>query len=360
MPLLEEATDLAVQEGHLDVAASLMARRKALGPLSPQLTNLDGLIALRQKRLIDAAAAFDLALASGIAEPEVRFNRAWVHALQGDFDATNVLLDDATAGVSPRAASLKVQALHHLGDLTGAIEAGEDLLERFPEDNGLLGALSVAAIDSFDYELARSYAMRATGGADALTTQGLVALNDDDGASALLLFDKALKEAPSAPRAWLGRGLSLLAHGDIEGAAPCLQKGAQIFGDHLGSWIALGWTHFLRKDYPTARQSFDTAMGHDENFAETHGALAVLDIVENRIESARRRTDIALRLDRNCFGGTLARSLLLEMEGKPEFAAKIRTRAMNMPVGVEGKTLAQAMFSLASAKGNAPSTKTLQ
>jgi hypothetical protein len=35
--------------------------------------------------------------------------------------------------------------------------------------------------------------------------------------------------------------------------------------------------------------------------------------------------------------------MLLQMQGKPELAARIRDRALNLPAGVDGKTLAQAI-----------------
>ena len=45
----------------------------------------------------------------------------------------------------------------------------------------------------------------------------------------------------------------------------------------------------------------------------------------------------------------LARVLLLESEGKPELAQKIVERAMQLPIGVEGKSLAQALVGLGTA-----------
>jgi tetratricopeptide (TPR) repeat protein len=206
----------------------------------------------------------------------------------------------------------------------------------------------VVAMDDDNYELARYYALQAKGGTEALTSQGLISLNDDAPETAIALFDRALSENPGAARAWLGKGLSLLAIGDAEAAVSCLDKGATIFEDHLGSWIALGWTHFIRQDIVAARHSFEQAMMLDDNFAETHGGLAVLDIMDGNIDSARRRTDVALRLDKQCFGGILARTFLLEIDGKPELASKIREHAMNIPIGIDGKTLAQAMIGLAA------------
>jgi tetratricopeptide (TPR) repeat protein len=173
-----------------------------------------------------------------------------------------------------------------------------------------------------------------------------VALNEDDLPSALTLFDRALAVHPEAPRAWIGKGLTLLAAGQVDAAAPALEKGAGIFGDHLGAWVAAGWAQFMRNDLAAARRDFEAALAHDENFAELHGGLAVIDLVEGDIEGAKRRTDIAQRLDRNCFGAALARILLLELEGKPEQAGKIRDRMLNLPVGLDGRTLAQSVIGI--------------
>ncbi len=348
--LIVEATNAAYDEGCFNDARLLLLKLSAIEPLSPIMVNLSGLIALRQGQLNEAELAFDSLLENGETDPSVRFNRAWVHALKNEHQDVLDLLDDEAMASSARAPALKVQALHHLDSPEEALALGQDLLEMFPENDILLGALSVAAMDSDDYEAAKYYAEKAKSGHDAWTTQGLIALNDNNSETALNLFDQALNENPKAPRAWLGKGLGLLAAGDADAAVPCLEKGAEIFEDHLGSWVALGWTHFIRKDITAARKAFDEAMRHDDNFAETHGALAVIDIAENKIDQARRRTDIALRLDKNCFGGILARALLLQIESKPEIAAKIIDRAMQMPIGVDGKTLAQSMIGLGLSK----------
>ena len=349
LALLGDAANAALDADALDEAAALLARHAAMADLPPALLNTAGIVAMRRGEREAARAAFEGLRAAGHDHPSVRFNLAWLSALDGRFDEVGGLLDDEVLAAVPRAAALKVQALHHIAEPEDALALGQELLAMHPQDDALLGATSVAAMDADDYALAASLAARATGGADALTTQGLVALNEDDPAAALGLFDRALAEHPDAPRAWLGKGLGLLASGDADAAAPALEKGAAIWGDHLGSWIAAGWAQFIRRDLAAARRNFETALAHDDNFAESHGALAVLDIAAGDLETARRRTEIALKLDRECFGGMLARVLLLESQGKPELAQKIVERAMQLPIGVEGKTLAQALVGLGTA-----------
>lgn len=341
--LLADAANAALDESQPETAAELLERYAALAPLPPGLLNAKGLAAMRSGRYDQASAAFAALRDGGHDHPVVRFNLAWLSAVEGDFARVVELVDGNVVEAVPRGATLKVQALHHLGDLDGALEFGRAMLERLPHDDALLGAVSVVAMDADEYAFAAKLAGQAKGGSDALTTRGLVALNEDDAPRALALFDQVLTGHKAAPRAWIGRGLGLLVTGDIDGAARSLEKGAEIFGDHLGSWIAAGWAQFLRGDLIAARRNFETALEHDENFAETHGALAVVDLAEGHIDSTKRRTDIALRLDKDCFGAALAKIMLLQMQGKPELAARIRDRALNLPAGVDGKTLAQAI-----------------
>jgi tetratricopeptide (TPR) repeat protein len=346
LTLIADAASAALDESAFDESMALIDRYRALAPMPLPLVNLEGLVALRSGRLDAAAAAFDRLIGEGVNDPAVRFNRAWVHALCGEHEATLGLLDDAVVAVTARGPALKVQSLHHLGQIEEALAVGQGLAERFPANDALLGALSVAAMDADDVDLACHYASQAMGGADALTTRGLIALNDDNPAAALVLFDQALTEHRDAPRAWLGKGLGLVVTGNTADGAAALQRGAEIFGNHLGSWIAVGWTQFIAQDLKAARATFEHALSIDENFAETHGGLAVLDIVEGNDDSAKRRADIALRLDRNCFGGMLARLLLHEAKGNPAAAKRIWERAIDMPIGVDGKTLAQAMIGM--------------
>jgi tetratricopeptide (TPR) repeat protein len=347
--LLTNAAEEAMAGNDFDLARDLLERAENAAVGDPKLQNLSGLLALREGRWPDAAECFQDLLDRHEGDSNVQFNLAWVKALQDDHQGSLDLLNDETVLAAPAAAGLKVQMMHHLGRIEDAVGEGERLLALVPGNDDLLGALSVAAMDNDDIERATRYAQQSTTSSDALSTQGLLLLDQDQALLAISLFDKVLAKKPDAPRALLGKGLADLSLGRPGKAAISLERGAEIFGDHLGSWIGAGWAWFAAGDVLRSRHAFETALALDDNFAESHGGLAVLDLATGDVQSARRRSDIALKLDKECLGGMLARTLLLEADGRPDLAVKIRERALNMAVGPSGITIAQAMAGIGRA-----------
>jgi tetratricopeptide (TPR) repeat protein len=209
-----------------------------------------------------------------------------------------------------------------------------------------MATVSVLALDVDDEALAAACAEKGGDHPDALSTLGTLALGRERATEALDLFDRALERSQQVPRAWVGRGLARLLTGATSEAAADLDRGAGMFGDHLGSWIAAGWAHYVNKDMATARARFETALELDPNFAETHGSLAVLDLMAGDLEGAREKSEIALRLDRQCYSAALARSLLAAGQGDQETARRIYERAIDTPVDASGRTIAQALAKL--------------
>jgi Flp pilus assembly protein TadD len=128
--LIGDAASAAFDANELETAQSLVSRYKSLSEMPLSLVNLEGLIALRMGALDVAASAFDSLLGSGVDDPAVRFNRAWVHALNEEHEAALVLLDDDIIAVNERAASLKVQTLHHLGQIEEALAVGQGMVSQ--------------------------------------------------------------------------------------------------------------------------------------------------------------------------------------------------------------------------------------
>ena len=160
------------------------------------------------------------------------------------------------------------------------------------------------------------------------------------------MFDEVLAVRPDAARALIGKGLSQILMGDPEAASISLDKGAESFGTHLGSWIAAGWSYAVRGDYETALSRFNQALSIDDTFAETHGSIGVIDILQDRADEGQKRIRTARRLDPECASAALGQVLLLQGQGRSDAAQQIFERAMNTPIDGSGKTLSQAMIDL--------------
>ena len=346
--LIGDAAYAAIDSHQPDVAVDLLRRYEKAAPLPAALRNLDGLAALQQDRFEDAAGVFSDLMVDQPDDPALRFNLAWCVSLMGDDSRAAELLDDATVTAIAGAAALKVQALHRLGDLDAALAEGTKAMESRQDDTALLGALSIVAIDLQMPELAQACAAKAQDTPEGLSTLGMLGLKDNRLDEAIAYFDRGLSVRGDSARNLLGRGLVLMARGDAAGAADAIDRSAALFGRHLGTWIASGWAHFAAGDRAKARGIFEHTLALDDTFAESHGALAVLDVLDGDIDSARRRTDTALRLDRRCFAGALAKVLLLERDGDLQAAQRVRDIALNTPVGESGQSIAQAVIALAA------------
>ncbi len=348
--LLADAAWAAFEADDADLAADLLARRAGLTDPSPDLVNLSGLAALRRGRFGEAATVFAALLTENEADPALRFNLAWCRAMEGGWDAVDGLIDERTATEVPRAAALKIEALHHLGRLEEALALGEQLAERLPGDKTLMGALAAAALDDERSDLAMAYAERGGDAPQAKASLGMVLLDRARPAEALEAFDIALANQPGNARALIGKGLALMADGQSDEAAHLVDAGAAAFGDHLGSWVAAGWAWLARGDRIAARERFERVVALDDTFAEGHGGLAVLDAMDGNAESARRLAEVAARLDRDSFSAALAQVLLLQAAGNEEAAARLVERAMATSIDGSGRTLAQAIAALGAGR----------
>lgn len=343
LPLLADCAEAALDERQPMVAVELLARRARLAAPSARETSMLGLAALQERRFEDATTIYGTLLADGKGDAGLHFNLAWARANLKDFTTALDGLDDADARALPQAAMLRVQLLHELGAFDGAGEAARAYIALHPTHEGLMAAVSVLALDIEDEALAAACAAKAGNHPDALTTLGTLALGDEHATDALALFERALAKNEMSPRAWVGLGLAKLMTGAPEAAPAALDRGAALFGDHLGSWIAAGWSYFVNGDLTTARGRFETAMMLDPNFAENHGSLAVLDVLQGDVTEAARKSDVALRLDRHCYSAALAKSLLAAGAGDARTAQRIFEMAARTPIEGSGRTIGQAL-----------------
>lgn len=344
--LLRDTASAALDAREPGVARELLDRLGDVRPANDDVQTMRGIAALQERDYAAAEALFAGLHASHPDDPALAFNLAWALANQQAFARALEILTDSVARTMPQAATLRIELLHQLGALAEARPVADAYAELFPDHQPLFAAISVLAIDLEDKELAASSAARAGEHPDALTTLGTLALGQERASEAAALFERALAANPAAPRAWVGSGLSKLLTGQNEAAPADLDRGAEMFGDHLGSWIAAGWSHFIAGDRATARLRFERALALDDTFAEAHGSLAVVDLLDGHVEAAERECEVALRLDRTCFSAALARTMLLSAKGDHEHARRIYERALGTPVDGDGRTIAQALATM--------------
>jgi Flp pilus assembly protein TadD len=79
------------------------------------------------------------------------------------------------------------------------------------------------------------------------------------------------------------------------------------------------------------RSGIAQALALDRNFAESHGGLAVVAVLQGREEEARASLKRALRLDPQAMSAQYAEMLLLQRAGKQEEARRILDAFLSRP-----------------------------
>ncbi|WP_160778083.1 tetratricopeptide repeat protein [Parerythrobacter jejuensis] len=347
--LLADCAQAALEADQPADATAFFKRLEAIEPLAGGDANAAGIAAMRSGDQQAAQLWFAKALDDNLGDPGLRFNIAWSKALAKDFEGAAEMLEADVVEALPQAAMLDLQIEHELGHFDEAAGKMHAYLEKFPDYGPLQAAASVLAMDVDDPDLARAAAEKGGDHPDALTTLATLDLGDRKLDDARGQYEKALATRPFNPRAEIGLGLVDLAEGNAQNAATRLDKGAEQFVDHLGTWIAAGWAHFIGGDLDAARDRFETALKHDDTFGEAHGSLAVIELLQGDTESAERRIEVAKRLDREAFSTALAAMLWEQSQGNQEKAEQIFRIASQQPIMPNGSTL---MDELIKALGN--------
>jgi tetratricopeptide (TPR) repeat protein len=341
--LLNDAAEAAHAAGAFDQASKLLDRAAALAEPGVREKNLRGLVAMGQGQFKQAADIFRSLVGDKPADPALYFNLAWSLAMEKTFAEALGFLDGAVTATLPQAAMLEVQLLHQLNRHEEALAAAKGHVSTHPHHSGLLAAASVIAIDMEDMAFAQSCATGAPGHPDAETTLGTLALCDDDPDLARRHFAAALAHNPASPRALIGRGLTAMLAGDHASAHHDLERGAELFNDHIGSWIAAGWARLIANDHAMARQHFERALAIDPSFSESQGSLAAIAAIEGKLAEAAKLAQVALRLDRTSFSGAFAQALISASNGDQTKAHQIIERALRTPIEPGGKTIAHSL-----------------
>jgi len=259
------------------------------------------------------------------AEALEAFQRAHVQGLN---DAQNVLY--------------QAYALHHLGEMQQAAELCRSWLETNPND-AMNGYLAVLEMDKGEmmaaHQRAEEVLQKQPANADAALVEGMWQAEHQEIDRATELFGRVLKAEPDNPRGWLGQGLVHLYKEENAAAIEALENACKRMPQNVGSLVTLGWARFAHRDLAGAERTFRQAVALDHNFGEAQGGLAITLVFLKRYQEARRRTQIALKLNPQGFGGIYAQGALLALDGKrPEGEAKV-AQALLRSVTADGRPI---------------------
>jgi len=272
----------------------------------------------------------------------------------GDYDCVIDYIDSIQTQVKdvPKIMLLKARSLHFQAEYTACEEVLVSYLSSNPEDAEALGCLSLLLLDMDNIERAEQTGLKAlendASQFEALLSMATIKLTLYDPKSALTFIDRALSIAPKAGRALAVKGQLLLIGNDYEQATAVFETALETMPSHVGTWHGLAWCYLLEDQYDKCQRAFENALHLDHNFSESHGGLALVSAIQNKLSVADEHLVRALRLNRRCFTGLFAKAMLLRKRGKDKEADKIITRILKSPAAAGALPLREVAGNLIS------------
>lgn len=317
LSLILATSECLLQLGQFIESESLIHQALDKQPEKPELLFLLATIKLAMQQPNAAITPLNTLCKLGIEHPSIHYNLAYAYFMKKDFEIAWSILEkliQTEMATLPEAAILGAKVLHHLGKVTEAITLIEKHRQQI-HTSETLGLLSLLYFDNQQPDLARQTAEQALTldpqESQAQLTQATLQLDEVHCEQALTQFNHLLKINPENGRAYHGRGIAKMFLLDLTGAIKDFQTAIQYLPTFLGNYQALGWCQLANNNISAAKMTFEECLRQDRNFAETHGGLAVIDIIQGNLIEVQQKIQRALKLNANSFSGQFAQSLLL-------------------------------------------------
>jgi tetratricopeptide (TPR) repeat protein len=328
IPLLIDLGDLQQEAGLFGEALTSYQRAASLAPGNSDLGSRIASVHLAQHRFADAAAAYQVLLASGTPAPGLQHNYGLALFYQGQYLAAAAQFSAAASSglSSPANVRYLAHCYHHLGELDKAVQVAEQWKAAGDNADGQ-AYLSLLYLDAGASDKARANAEAALAekpdNVDAHAVRGSLALEQLDIDTAQASFDKVLAQRPDYGRAWLGKGLAQLYKQEIGGALESLRRAAEYMPEQAATLLTLGWVQLIAGRANEAEHSFRRAAAIDSDYADAHGGLATVLVHQNRLDEARQELAAAEKLNPKDFGAGLAKSQMLRLQGQAQQAEQL-------------------------------------
>ena len=325
---------------------------------NPEFANAMGMLLLEAGDPAEAEEFLRTVRAAVRGNPGVNYNLAFALSQQGKFA-------EALGEMEPVMTEwqqctplmlLKARCHHHLEEFDAAADAARQFLDEHPGHLEASGLLSLILSDTGQYaesvQMAREVLDERPEQLEAMLAYANGSIAEGNYAAAGKAMSAAGDRYASVGRLQVLGGQLHLLQAEHDAALEAFRKATEIMPQHIGSWHLLAWCQLLLNDVPAAKNSFESALDIDRNFAESHGGLAVALYLSGDYADAQQAVDLALRLNRHCLSGLYAQSLLDQRSGDESQAGKLIERIFRTSVGQRAEQLMPAIA--AHRKANQP------
>lgn len=346
--LLADALNLAIENGDRDNGKRLLAHLDQHRIDDPHICALALHLALQAHDFSTAAVYGDKAVKGGVEHPAVIYNAAFAHFYSGEYTATaDLFARHGTAQDSAAALLLHARALHHQERTEEAEPLVAQALGQEPASLEARGLLALLRYENDDpgsaLDLAREVLAERPDQLDALLACASAHFEQRNIDASRTTWQHTVQAHPQCGRAWSGLGQLEFNELQFDQAEAHLRKAVEFMPDHIGTWHLLAWIHILRNDSRAAREALLASYALDRNFGETHGALAVVDILDGLEEEGRFGIRRALKLNPDSLGARYAEMLLLQRAGKAGEATQLVQQVL-AKTSPDGRNSGQVLF----------------
>lgn len=339
--LISDLFDLSLQLAELEHTQTYLQSLIRLAPFALSTLHRKASLAMRMQNY--ELAAQELSTLVQL-EPEAGalwHDLAYCHLMSKNYPACGEVLNQVdqmrlldTVDEQCRAALqvLSLRYMHLTQKHSQAIAAAIKWQESGTLSARAAGVASLIAFDNEELQLASQWAklgqQQLPPEDEAIMTEASLALMRQDTEYADACLSVLLNNRPHDGRVASMAGISAMYQRNLPKAQHYLQQATAWMSQHIGSWLALGWVCYGQTDLRGAEQAFDQALALDRNFAESHGALAVIYASSARVEQAQVEIKLALGLEATNAAAQYAKLILSGQAQNQELISAIVERTL--------------------------------